>query len=284
MNFILSPEMLISSIGSKNGFNKGAIYKFNNGERNDSVSDNSGNEDERSVELDEKRVHYCKWEMNYEENRNNKSNKSNKNGRNGNKNSKNGDGNEKMIHCNKAFNNTNDLTNHIIQEHVGSGKSQYTCCWEECERNHRIFNQRQKIVRHLHVHTKHKPFVCSICQHRFSVDTMLQQHMRIHSGEKPFKCKICSKTFTTSSSLTIHLRIHSGEKPLVCKYPGCGKRFSESSNLTKHMRIHEKKYKCKKCCRSFDREEQLRGHLMRHEKKEAKELKIKTIGIGLNSN
>lgn len=166
--------------------------------------------------------------------------------------------------CDQVFKNTADLTDHITQNHIGSGKSNYVCCWKGCDRKGRIFSQRQKIIRHLHVHTKHKPFKCDICGHCFSVEAMLEQHKRVHSGEKPFVCEFCGKRLTTSSSLSIHIRVHTGEKPLVCKYPGCGKRFSESSNLAKHMRTHEKKFKCTLCTKSFGKASQLQNHMSKH--------------------
>lgn len=171
---------------------------------------------------------------------------------------------EIISQCNKSFTNAEELTSHLIHDHVGSGKSEYTCLWANCSRNHRNFNQRQKIIRHLHVHTRYKPFVCNVCNHSFAVESMLEQHMRTHSGEKPYKCKICDKHFATSSSLSIHVRTHTGEKPLVCKYPGCGKRFSESSNLTKHIKTHEKFFKCDHCSKSFSKDKQLQSHMAKY--------------------
>lgn len=174
----------------------------------------------------------------------------------------NGDNHDEPIHkclwrnpitgeiCGKIFQGTEGLTQHLIDDHISSGKSSYVCHWDGCNRCGKEFSQRQKIIRHLNTHTKHKPFECEICHKRFSLDLMLKQHMRIHTGEKPYKCDICGKTFKTSSSLTIHLRIHSGDKPMVCKI--CGKRFNESSNLNKHMKIHFREHKCEHCMKSFD--------------------------------
>lgn len=166
--------------------------------------------------------------------------------------------------CNQQFESASKLTEHLISDHIGAGQSEYTCLWQGCDRNHRNFNQRQKIIRHLHVHTRYKPYKCEECGHSFAVETMLEQHMRTHSGEKPYQCKQCSKKFATSSSLSIHMRTHTGEKPLACRYPGCAKRFSESSNLTKHMKTHEKTYKCECCSKSFSKEKQLASHMSKY--------------------
>lgn len=170
--------------------------------------------------------------------------------------------------CGMEFENTTDLTQHLVEEHVKSGKSQYVCCWKGCPRHGRLFSQRQKIIRHLNTHTKHKPFKCSVCGKHFSLDLMLKQHMRIHTGERPYKCKVCGKHFKTSSSLTIHSRIHSGDKPMVCKV--CGKRFNESSNLNKHMKIHTRRFKCELCMKSFNTKGKYLKHLSVCEKRQAK--------------
>lgn len=172
---------------------------------------------------------------------------------------------ETGVECGERFELTEDVTNHIITNHIKSGKSSYICHWKGCCRGQKPFSQRQKIIRHLNTHTKHKPFECEICHKKFSLDLMLKQHMRIHTGEKPYKCDLCGKTFKTSSSLTIHLRIHSGAKPMVCKI--CGKRFNESSNLNKHMKIHFRKYRCELCLKSFDSETKFKRHQLVCKKK-----------------
>lgn len=169
--------------------------------------------------------------------------------------------NEAGTLCNRQFLSTLELTNHILDDHVGSGNATYQCCWKNCSRNHKPFKQRQKIIRHLHVHTKHRPCVCKICGKKFSIDLMLEQHMRIHTGEKPFQCHICARWFKTSSSLSVHSRVHTGERPLQCKYEGCGKRFNESSNLTKHYKTHQRLLKCHACSKTFNSEKPLQSHL-----------------------
>ncbi|CEP61042.1 Zap1p LALA0_S02e05446g [Lachancea lanzarotensis] len=160
--------------------------------------------------------------------------------------------------CGLKFNSCAELNNHIEAVHIPRGRSSYVCEWENCGKT---ITQRQKLLRHLRVHTRYKPCKCPHCSKTFSTQDILQQHIRTHSGEKPYKCSHCGKGFATSSSLRIHIRTHTGEKPLECKV--CGKRFNESSNLSKHMRTHERKYKCNGCKRSFDLAEQLEAHQSR---------------------
>lgn len=171
---------------------------------------------------------------------------------------------EPMI-CGKTHSSEGDLQHHLQQDHIGLGKSQYNCCWVGCERcGGKPFVQRQKLYRHIHIHTNYKPCKCEICGGSFAVPATLRQHMRTHSGERPFTCTFCGKKFTTSSSLSIHNRVHSGARPLECKWPGCGKRFSESSNLAKHMRVHTKSYKCEECGEVFALKKDFTKHKKTH--------------------
>lgn len=165
--------------------------------------------------------------------------------------------------CGVCLNSAADFTKHITEEHVGSRQKEYVCYWEDCDRCHRPFTQRQKITRHIVVHTGDRPYKCLYCDYACSEEAVLKQHQRTHTGEKPFHCSVCHKSFSASTALSVHMRTHTGFKPLTCKFPGCGKRFSESSNLAKHERTHSqiKQFKCSQCAKSFQRPDQLKRHL-----------------------
>lgn len=177
----------------------------------------------------------------------------------------------KWAGCNERFKSAGDLNDHLEEMHLTKGKSQYTCEWEGCNKT---FSQRQKLVRHLKVHSKYKPYQCPQCQKCFSTEDTLNQHKRVHSGEKPYECHICHKRFAISNSLKIHIRTHTGEKPLKCKV--CGRCFNESSNLSKHMKTHMKKYFCSQCSRSFDTLEKYKAHELRSHPKTIKDQQIAT--------
>lgn len=161
--------------------------------------------------------------------------------------------------CSQTFLSLASLTAHVIADHVGSGCLEYVCRWAGCTRNCEPFTQRQKIIRHVYTHTKHKPHACEVCGAAFASASVLVQHSRIHSGERPYSCAECGKLFATSTALSIHTRTHTGLKPLVCKFPGCGKRFSESSNLAKHMRVHNRMWTCG-CGMAFGKKTEFTRH------------------------
>lgn len=173
--------------------------------------------------------------------------------------------------CHKAFHGCTELHEHLVSEHIGSGKAQYECFWGNCPRNgDKAFSSKQKVLRHLQSHTGHRPFLCNLCGLYFSESATLQQHMRRHTSEKPYTCDHpgCGKSFTVKGALTIHQRIHNGEKPFKCTF--CDRAFAESSNLSKHLRTHTgtKPYCCSEpdCEKRFARVDQLQRHAKVHKK------------------
>ncbi|GAW08152.1 zinc finger protein 169 [Lentinula edodes] len=177
--------------------------------------------------------------------------------------------------CGLTFDSCDDLTTHLTQAHVGSGKPHYDCYWGECVRNGQSgFTSKQKICRHLQSHTGHRPFQCNLCHQNFSEAATLQQHMRRHTREKPYACDHpgCGKSFAITGALTIHKRTHNGYKPFKCTF--CDRAFAESSNLSKHLRTHTgaRPYSCLEpgCNKSFARPDQLTRHGNVHRKKAQK--------------
>lgn len=98
----------------------------------------------------------------------------------------------KWIGCTETFSSPDDLTQHILSAHIGSGKAQYECYWEGCTRHGaKGFSSKQKVARHMQSHTGHRPFQCETCGLHFSETATLQQHMRRHTQESMCFSVVC---------------------------------------------------------------------------------------------
>ncbi|CAK8679194.1 unnamed protein product [Clavelina lepadiformis] len=144
--------------------------------------------------------------------------------------------------CGLIFEDMKAFVHHITCDHVGGPEqSDHTCYWRNCKRHLKAFKAKYKLVNHIRVHTREKPFACPVCSKRFGRTENLKIHIRTHTGEKPFKCKYlgCDRRFANSSDRKKHSYMHIEGKPYVCKYKGCDRKYSHPSSLRKHHRMHE---------------------------------------------
>uniref|UniRef100_A0A3B3C410 C2H2-type domain-containing protein n=1 Tax=Oryzias melastigma TaxID=30732 RepID=A0A3B3C410_ORYME len=139
-----------------------------------------------------------------------------------------------------------------LEEHVVKSTSTPD---EETEPQNR--DQRKRRDRSHVQSADKKPFLCKVCDKRFTQSVHLKLHMGTHTGEKLFSCKQCHKSFSQKCSIKRHMRIHTGEKPFLCKV--CDKCFTQSVHLKLHMGTHtgEKLFSCKQCHKSFSQKSRL---------------------------
>ncbi|KAL1485258.1 hypothetical protein MTO96_032072 [Rhipicephalus appendiculatus] len=113
-----------------------------------------------------------------------------------------------------------------------------------------------------------KPFVCDICDKKFSRRAYLELHGKTHAQARSHECATCGQRFNNLSNLLRHEKLHSSDsRPHVC--PHCGKCYARKDYLNVHLATHkeERQYKCGKCERAFsDRRNLKRHHDVVHEK------------------
>nr|CAB3267948.1 zinc finger protein ZIC 1-like [Phallusia mammillata] len=146
--------------------------------------------------------------------------------------------------CGIIFHDLNDLVGHVTRDHVGGiEQTDHSCYWDDCPRTGKAFKAKYKLVNHLRVHTREKPFVCNFpgCGKMFGRSENLKIHLRVHTGEKPFPCKFpgCDRRFANSSDRKKHSYMHNTEKLYICKYEDCDRRYTHPSSLRKHIKMHE---------------------------------------------
>ncbi|XP_069041456.1 DNA-binding protein REPIN1-like [Lepisosteus oculatus] len=113
-------------------------------------------------------------------------------------------------------------------------------------------------------------FTCYVCDRTFASSQELTQHQGAHNKEdKPFKCPHCEQRFRTFSEVTAHRRQVCREKLCVCRE--CGETCRGPALLRSHREAHRRAesearhtYRCEKCGRGFETEQQLLEHQENH--------------------
>lgn len=161
------------------------------------------------------------------------------------------------------------FTNHMRSVHSVTEKVKPFVC-KICNLR---FTSKQGMFRHIdnihennrrNLRNRDKNYLCNDCGKSFHTNFHLEVHIRSHTGVKPYTCPVCNKSFSQLSGLKMHTYIHTGEKKYSCEV--CGKRFTQFGHVKEHLLIHtnEKPFQCQICNHSFRVKGNLSAHMQIH--------------------
>ena len=86
-------------------------------------------------------------------------------------------------------------------------KIQIFCCmYKECGKE---YLSKQNLKRHINIsHLLKRKTQCKICSKTFINSTNLKEHYLIHTKSKPYRCSICNMRFRHKAKLGSHKREH----------------------------------------------------------------------------
>ncbi|KAK3104866.1 hypothetical protein FSP39_011980 [Pinctada imbricata] len=164
--------------------------------------------------------------------------------------------------CGMCFKMQCTLLSHIKRH---EGKSVHKCNY--CDKKFRsIEGARNHMLKH-HINPeearkmKFKVYTCEHCGKMMGQKHLYMRHVRLHTGHRPWQCEECGKTFTIPSALNTHKKIHLQRKPYHCDVCNLGcvdfTKFTKHLQTTKHqMNLEKKSLKQKKKVTEPDNEEE----------------------------
>lgn len=170
--------------------------------------------------------------------------------------------------CGLLFEEKDGLMAHAQEMHKGNNFICGICG--------KMYTEERYLILHEKTHDSDnlKPFPCTFCDRRFSMQHLLQKHeKKMHISKREIKCHLCHKTFKRNENLTRHMLSHSGVKNFQCSE--CGVGFTEKGSLTRHFKAQHQQirpHSCPICRRAFTRKSLVRKHVERFHVQKAREL------------
>ncbi|XP_027874610.1 zinc finger protein 585A-like [Xiphophorus couchianus] len=187
--------------------------------------------------------------------------------------------------CGKEFGRSYHLKRHIMSHRKAAKSDFYTC--PDCKQ---IFYFPEDLNKHLEDHVKENSGTCPKCNERFGSAEELETHMQVH--RKSFPCGTCGKKFKVEYALKKHEESHQHDQ-YYCSL--CQKHFMKLSHYKRHVQVHDRResrcphcndvflkltafkyhlrthtlerpYQCSCCIETFEQEEELEQHCLKHRK------------------
>lgn len=200
--------------------------------------------------------------------------------------------------CDRTF-----LTGEDLDAHTAKHKKKRPFACRVCQKS---FVFKQGLERHEQTHNNVRPHKCNYCEASFTSAIKLTRHVTSHAGLRPYPCKLCGRTFLLSHHLTRHMRSHYAAQQADVTQIGqhkcdvCSMSFRRKDSLINHSAIHsmvnlkcvicntefdnvvkvkehitthlsDLPFPCEKCEYSFETEEQLEDHELKHAEMEYEE-------------
>ncbi|KAB0800398.1 hypothetical protein PPYR_06138, partial [Photinus pyralis] len=165
--------------------------------------------------------------------------------------------------CDRTF-----LTREDLDMHSEKHKKKRPFACRLCNKS---FVFKQGLERHELTHADQKPHKCNYCEASFTSPIKLTRHITSHAGLRPYPCKLCGRTFLLSHHLTRHMRSHYAAKsanPFPVgqhKCDVCSMSFRRKDSLINHSAIHSMvNLKCVICNTSFESAKMVKEHITTH--------------------
>ncbi|KAG5667325.1 hypothetical protein PVAND_015309 [Polypedilum vanderplanki] len=159
-----------------------------------------------------------------------------------------------------------DLRMHMKQNHSEAANKIYTVQCDYCGKHIKTKTYLIHHIRAEHIRDEKTRLLCSICGVNFPNKFMLNQHVKISHSEM-IGCKLCGK-MVKPLCMPYHMKqVHASERNFLCTI--CSASFKTRDNLKDHMMTHNKNYVCHICNKRFSRRHQLNGHLALHNNPDA---------------